>query len=417
MATVPIPSVFDSTFSTYKRVTTSKLTGEGGCGYVFEVETPSGDRYALKLLKPDAVSTEKLRRFKNEIAYCSQARHEHIIRVLDHGFVTCQGVKCPFYIMSLFPSTLRTYIGAGDHDLCLRLFFNVLDGIEASHFASVWHRDLKPENILVSKTNMAVVADFGIAHFNESLLQTAIETSPHSRLANFQYAAPEQRERGGRIDGRADIYSLGLILNELLTGKVPHGLGFREIGESAPQLSFLDAIVAQMIRQDPSERPQSIGDVKKMINAESLIAAGLQRVSAIDGTVIKATEVDDPLIATPVKPTKVDYENGYLIVSLNAPPGSDWFRFFRSIRYHTCLWGCEPSTYDLRGNVLRVAVSGDHAPRVLEDTKRFIDLTNKDYATQKREAHVNAQRVAEQQAADLRRKEEDRVRVLRSLRL
>jgi serine/threonine-protein kinase len=84
---------------------------------------------------------------------------------------------------------------------------------------------LKPENLLVSAQNRIVVADFGIAHFREEHMLTAIETRATERLANYRYSAPKQRTPGATVDERADIFALGYILNEMFTTDVPHGAG------------------------------------------------------------------------------------------------------------------------------------------------------------------------------------------------
>ena len=131
---------------------------------------------------------------------------------------------------------------------------------------SVYHRDLKPENILFDETTgTLVVADFGIAKFKEEELQTAVETSAQERLANFQYSAPEQRVRGRVVDQRADIYALGLILNEMFTGDVPQGAGFRRIASFAPKYSYLDSAIDSMVQQTPENRPGTISDVRRLL--------------------------------------------------------------------------------------------------------------------------------------------------------
>jgi serine/threonine protein kinase len=104
----------------------------------------------------------------------------------------------------------------------MAIFSQILDGVEAAHLQNVIHRDLKPENILCDQNFATIaIADFGTARFTEDILATAIETGPSQRLANFQYAAPEQRTVGGDVQATADIYALGLMLNELFTGSVP----------------------------------------------------------------------------------------------------------------------------------------------------------------------------------------------------
>src|SRR5207245_9704896 len=114
----------------------------------------------------------------------------------------------------------------------------------------------KHENILCDQDRGAiVVADFGIAHFEEEEIYTAVETRNADRLANFQYAAPEQRVRGRAVDARADIFALGLILNELFTGEILQGSGHRTIANVAPHLAYIDEIVDTMERSSASERP------------------------------------------------------------------------------------------------------------------------------------------------------------------
>jgi serine/threonine protein kinase len=126
-----------------------------------------------------------------------------------------------------------------------------------------------------------------------------VETKPTERLANFQYAAPEQRSAGAKVTLAADIYALGLILNELFTRATPHGTDYRQIGAVAPELAFLDPTVAQMIKQSADERPTSIAAVKQLIQKYRADAVSQQKLSAIDKTVIKASEIDDPLAIEP----------------------------------------------------------------------------------------------------------------------
>src|SRR4051794_28152484 len=109
--------------------------------------------------------------------------------------------------MPRFASSFRSVIGQKlSLDQALRLFGQILDGVEAAHLQNVTRRDLKPENILVNaEKSLVVIADFGIARFVAELLHTAVETAPTTRLANFQYAAPEQRIRDIAVTSAADI--------------------------------------------------------------------------------------------------------------------------------------------------------------------------------------------------------------------
>ena len=165
--------------------------------------------------------------------------------------------------MPLAQGSLRNLMADGIHaDAVLKYFGQILNGVESAHLQNVWHRDLKPENILVLDDSRLAIADFGIARFAEEELYTLVNTDQNTRLANFLYAAPEQRNRGAPVDQRADIYALGLILNEMFTREVPHGTDYKIIGSVAPQYAYLDDLVAEMLRQSADARPATIDIIK-----------------------------------------------------------------------------------------------------------------------------------------------------------
>ena len=164
-----------------------------------------------------------------------------------------------------FSTTLRELIATPiPHEQVLTKFSQILDGVEAAHLTDVWHRDLKPENILYNESSdLLIVADFGIAHFSVQELATIIKTKAKDRLANFQYSAPEQRQKRGNVDHRADIFALGLILNEMFTGDLIQGSGYRTIGSVNEGFAYLDPLVETMVQQNPDSRPHSIDEIKK----------------------------------------------------------------------------------------------------------------------------------------------------------
>ncbi len=175
------PETFETAFDTYHII---GVIGEGGAGRVFEVKTSSGPTLALKCLRPELASTEKRKRFKNEIDFCSENTHPNLIHVLDWGVAEWDGKRTPFYVMPKYAGTLRGLmekkIASG---AVLRAFGQILDGVEAAHLLGVTHRDLKPENILFDpKQGLFVVADLGIAHFEEEIIATAVETKRGERL-------------------------------------------------------------------------------------------------------------------------------------------------------------------------------------------------------------------------------------------
>ena len=218
---------------------------------------------ALKYLKPEVRSKQKRGRFKNEIGFCMKSNHPNVVKVLDHGLAVVSEVEVPFYIMPLYAQTLRTVMReTSDTQALLGLFKQILDGVSAAHAQGIWHRDLKPENILYDPiAKQVVVSDFGAAHFEEQLLHSFVETRPGERLANFRYAAPEQVS-DAPVDHRADIYALGLILYELLTGGLLRGTGHRTIASVSSALASFDPLIEKMTRQLTSDRHSSINEVQ-----------------------------------------------------------------------------------------------------------------------------------------------------------
>lgn len=278
---------FRTPFETYSAI---RKVGEGGSATVFEVSNESGERFAIKILKPEAATAARMRRFKNEASFCQRVDHPSILKVVDWGLTrTALSGGTPFVVVPLYPETLRDWIKRGiPKESVLPTFARILDGVEAAHLLGVLHRDIKPENVLldVAKGNI-VVGDFGIAHFSQEELFTAIETKATERLANFLYAAPEQKRRGAEVGVPADIYALGLILNELFTGEVIHGTGYRTVGSIAPGLGFLDELIEAMVRQRPEERPQSIREIKAVLIQRGINFISQQRVDALRRSVVR----------------------------------------------------------------------------------------------------------------------------------
>ena len=137
--------IFDTPFDTY---TSTSIIGEGGAGRVHAVTNSTGEDFALKCLAAERISSERLKRFKNEIQFCRRDTHANILKIFDDGATVMKGIKCPFYVMRRFPGTLRTIMSKQSPEDNMLLFSQILNGVEAAHLVGVWHRDLKPENIL-----------------------------------------------------------------------------------------------------------------------------------------------------------------------------------------------------------------------------------------------------------------------------
>lgn len=252
----------EKVYSAFDIYTIQGQKAQGGNGKVYEAVNTEGIVVALKVVFRE--TGKKLARFKNEIAFCEKYGNQNIIKIIDRGTIDENFI---YYVMPMAKETLRDRIkrkiAPQDAE---EIFLNILKGLEVAHKQDAFHRDIKPENILfMDDSNNAVIADFGIAHFCEDDMVTEVKTMATERLANFQYAAPEQRKKGfaTRVDGRADVYAAGLILNEMFTGELVGGNNYRKIADIIPEYSYLDEIFERMYCQNPKDR---IFPVEEIIN-------------------------------------------------------------------------------------------------------------------------------------------------------
>lgn len=383
--------LFETQFETY---TSSGVLGEGGSGYVHSVMNSSGEVFALKYLNPNRITSEKLKRFKNEIEFCQHNNHQNIVRLIDTGFAVIDGVKCPFYVMKRYSGTLRSLMGKMPPEDVLRRFAQILDGVEAAHLVKVWHRDLKPENVLWNdRENILAVADFGIAHFEEEEIYTAVETHVAARMANFQYSAPEQRIRNNKVDHRADIFALGLILNELFTGEIIQGAGYRKIGDLHAGYGYLDGIVEAMIQQSPEKRPPSIDAIKKELIGRKNEFIALQKYDEVKRQVVNTAE---PPEFEPIAIVGFDFAENVLHLDLNRNVPTGWTQEFQRPRGgHTSIMGYGPERFTIAGAKATISVRGDEKliQELINHAKRYTDAANRGYVSQIRESmHQEEQR-------------------------
>ncbi|NGM64187.1 serine/threonine-protein kinase [Sphingobacterium sp. SGR-19] len=218
--------------------------GSGGSGKVWRAES-NGNTYAIKFI--DSTNQDKIARFKNEVVFCKNTMHRNIVKVI----ATDHNNDIPCYVMPYYSKTLRDVIDKEkDADKLIKCIIKICKAVEFIHKKGVKHRDIKPENILVDK-NELVLADFGIAHFKQYDI-----TKKNDWLANRNYMAPEQKLKNNalNVDAAADIYALGLIINECFTKQNPAGSQFKLIADSYPLFFELDNLVENMIRQQPEER-------------------------------------------------------------------------------------------------------------------------------------------------------------------
>lgn len=220
--------------------------GEGGAGIVWKAVNDHG-KYAIKFLNKEKIPTTKLKRSEHEILFCKKFQHKNIVHIIAEG--NHEKYRC--YAMPFYPKTLRHVIQMEkDTIILIRYILEICKAIQYIHANEIIHRDIKPENILVNDKDL-VLADFGISHFKDYSI-----TKKGDLLANRNYSAPEQKIKNNtlKVGKEADIYALGLIINELFTKQSPSGSKFELIADSHPLFHELDDVVEGMIRQEPAQR-------------------------------------------------------------------------------------------------------------------------------------------------------------------
>lgn len=371
MAKLKNPITVETAFGPY---ILDEFLGEGGAGRVFGGVSPDNTKIAIKVLSKDRVTTDKRRRFKNETAFLIKNKHDNIVSVIDYGIATTTEISGPFYVMRRYDCNLRDLMASkSSPQETLAVFGKILDGVEAAHLLGAVHRDLKPENILFDRSSKTpAVADFGVASFTDDIIATIVETGPTQRLANFMYAAPEQRVPGRQVGLTADIYALGLILNELFTSNVPHGTDFQSIGMSHPEFSYLDAVVTVMMKQDPRDRFDSIQKVKGAIASHHAEFITLQKLSKIDAAVIPAGQVDDPLAYSAPKLVGANWSNGTLVLTIDREVNQNWVNALRNMGSFTSVMNLPPQAFQFNGRDVRAAVSSNDAQRAIDFFKEWL---------------------------------------------
>ncbi|MEO5717452.1 MAG: serine/threonine-protein kinase [Chthoniobacterales bacterium] len=200
--------------------------GRGGLGTVYLAERADEEyrkEVAIKVVRRGLDTEDILQRFRHERQILAQLDHPNIARLIDGG-TTEDGQ--PYFVMDYVPgATLLEFCAAEnlDTDARLRLFRKVCEAVSYAHRNLVIHRDLKPSNILVTKEGTPVLLDFGIAKLLTSDEDAFTQTIPALRVMTPVYASPEQ-VKGDRITTSSDVYSLGVLLYELLTGRKPYRL-------------------------------------------------------------------------------------------------------------------------------------------------------------------------------------------------
>ena len=211
------------------------LLGEGGMGAVYEAEQDNPRRpVALKVIRPGLVSPSLLKRFAQEAQILGRLRHPGIAQIYEAGLAEDGR---PFFALEFVRGLpLDEYAGRERLSTAARLelLARVCDAVQHAHDHGIIHRDLKPGNILVDEAGQPKVLDFGVARADDDLRSSTDRTRTGQLLGTLTYMSPEQVAADPRrVDARSDVYTLGVILFELLAGRLPYALEHLPLPEAA----------------------------------------------------------------------------------------------------------------------------------------------------------------------------------------
>jgi predicted Ser/Thr protein kinase len=242
------------------------LLGKGGMGAVYKARQPSLDRIvALKILPPQTAGGPGfVERFNREARALAKLTHPNIVAV--HEFGQTNGLL--FFIMEFVDGlNLRELERAGQLSPkeALQIVPQICEALQFAHDEGIVHRDIKPENILVDKRGRVKIADFGIAKILGREQEPAL-TETRGAIGTPHYMAPEQLEEPTSVDHRADIFSLGVVFYEMLTGELPLG-NFRPPSTRKVEVDVrLDQVVLRALEKDPELRYQQASQVKTAVD-------------------------------------------------------------------------------------------------------------------------------------------------------
>lgn len=242
-----------------------ELIGQGGMGFVFKARQPKLERLvALKIL-PQALAADPAfaERFSREGRLLARLNHPNIVTI--HDFGQAGGY---FYLLMEFVDgvNLRQAMRAGRFTSAQALVVvpKICEALQFAHNEGILHRDIKPENILVDVRGRVKIADFGIAKLVGDAQPEAGLTGSGATLGTPHYMAPEQLEKPAEVDHRADIYSLGVVFYEMLTGELPLGR-FQPPSHKVEMDVRLDEVVLHALEKEPSRRYQQASQVKTAV--------------------------------------------------------------------------------------------------------------------------------------------------------
>lgn len=342
-------------------VVIERLVAQGGMGRVYAARQRSPDRtVAVKVMRPGRRSPAAATRFQREAELLGRLRHPGIAQVFLAGVCLVDGDETPYFVMEFVPDA-ETLVQACDRrglDPRRRLeaFLEVCRAVAHGHACGIVHRDLKPGNILVDGEGRPKVIDFGVARLADDDVDGGTETGEF--LGTRRYSSPEQ-SAGEAVDARTDVYALGVILHELLTGRPPLDLAGKSLAETARILREeppaplriadrslgrgLEAVAGRCLAKRPGDRYASAADlaadVQRLLEGLPTVArrpgplaaaAGWSRRHPALATGFVAAVFSAALVAAAVRPPAPRTAAG--------PGPRAWFPTISSVRTTPLQW-------------------------------------------------------------------------------
>lgn len=372
--TTPQPGLFvpprpESLAEHFPQLEILEPLGHGGMGAVYKARQTKLDRLvALKILRPESADDPAFaERFNREARTLARLQHPHIVAIHDFGEIALavSGDAKPrtvyYFLMEYVDgASLRQLIQSGDLEFeqSLAIAAQICEALQFAHDEHVVHRDIKPENILVDSRGRVKIADFGLAKLAARTRDDLTLTMTHQVMGTPRYMAPEQMEGSHLVDHRADIYSLGVVLYEMLTGQIPAG-HFEPPSKIVRVDPRLDQVVLRALAREPHHRYQNVRD----------LAADIATIAG--SSIMQSVEHVAPVVAQAVKSERYMSERDYEMFRLEAraPAGGMILVGFLSAVF----WGImavffvaeTASRYGSRFNSEIVAIIGGSAAAVI----------------------------------------------------
>jgi len=261
------PPTIDRLAELFPALEIIELVGTGGMAAVYKAKQPGLDRFvALKILPEEFSHDVKFAlRFTREARTLAKLSHPNIISVFEFGNI---GDTYYFLMEFIDGTTLREIVAGGQlaPEQALSIVPHLCDALQYAHDKRVVHRDIKPENILISSDGVVKIADFGLSRIIGNETHQTKLTGTHQIMGTPRYMAPEQLESSRGVDHRADIYSLGVVFYEMLTGELPMGY-FAAPSKKVEIDVRLDEVVLRTLEKEPQRRYQKASQIKSDVQS------------------------------------------------------------------------------------------------------------------------------------------------------